>query len=149
MSKITFTRFDRISPSRSRDPRWILLIGGFSSSTEHLNAAGTFYIGWPPTPRGDMKSLAFKILPPRPIQTTAFALPFARYYCAILSPDGTKGRSLLYRARRFSNGSFRHSQVNVPIFHAKYIPGNHDWQVYETFRRNDLIISKFDRYSGR
>jgi len=36
-------------------------------STERSDATRASYIGWSQIPRGDMKSLAFKILPPRSI----------------------------------------------------------------------------------
>jgi len=74
--------------ARSGDSRWILLIGEFLSPTEHLNVVGTSYIGWSRTPRGDIKSLAFKILQPRSIQTTTRPTFLPDYYYAILSPDG-------------------------------------------------------------
>jgi len=83
-----------------RNLRWILLNDGFPSSTEHLNASGSSYIGYPRTPRGDMKSLAFKILPPRSIQTTTHLTPLFDYYYTILSPDD-QGADILMPATTF------------------------------------------------
>lgn len=78
----------------------------FSSSTEAFDGDASSYIGSHRHPQGDMKSLAFKILPPRSIDATR-RRPHRDYYCAILSRGMVDGSTYL---------SCFHFSHNFPTF---------------------------------